>query len=110
MTYKQPKDLRPRDDRDARRRFAAQLRAGRAALGWSQSDLGEKTGVTQRAIYKVENAATAPRQFTRLRIERAFGDAGVEFESSTAGGFTMFVRPAAGGGRPKRSPHRRAAR
>jgi hypothetical protein len=69
--------------------------------------------VTQRAIYKVENAATAPRHLTRRRIEKAFGDAGVAFESSQAGGFTMFVRSVAGDsapGRPKRSPHRRGAR
>jgi transcriptional regulator with XRE-family HTH domain len=114
MTHKPPKvDLPPQDDQDTRQRFAAQLRAGRAALGWSQTELGEKTGVTQRAIYKVENAATEPRRLTRQRIEKAFGDAGVAFESSRAGGFTMFVRAVDGDlppDRPKRSPHRRAAR
>jgi transcriptional regulator with XRE-family HTH domain len=114
MTHKPSKaDLRPHDEQDARQLFAAKLRAGRAALGWSQTDLGEKTGVTQRAIYKVENAATAPRQLTRLRIEKAFGDAGIAFESSQAGGFTMVVRPVAGArppARPKRSPRRRGAR
>jgi transcriptional regulator with XRE-family HTH domain len=114
MTQKHPKaDPRPHADHDTRALFAAQLRAARAALGWSQTDLGEKTGVTQRAIYKVENAATEPRQLTRRRIEKAFGDAGVEFESSQAGGFTMIVRSVAGDrppAHPKRSPHRRAAR
>src|SRR5262249_38394547 len=92
--------------------FAAQIRAARAVLGWSQTDLGERTGVTQRAIYRVENGATAPRQLTRLRIERAFGEAGVAFESSQTGGFTMFVRAVGGGrqpGHPKLSRRRQAA-
>jgi predicted transcriptional regulator len=33
-------------------------------LGWSQTDLGERTGVTQRAIYRIEDGATRPRQLT----------------------------------------------
>jgi transcriptional regulator with XRE-family HTH domain len=104
MSSKQSKtDLRPHEARDARQQFAAQIRAGRAVLGWSQTDLGERTGVTQRAIYRVENGATQPRQLTRLRIERAFGDAGIAFESSQSGGFTMSVRPV-NGGRPSARP------
>jgi transcriptional regulator with XRE-family HTH domain len=96
-------DLRSHGARDERQQFAAQIRAGRAVLGWSQTDLGERTGVTQRAIYRVENGATQPRQLTRLRIEKAFDDAGVAFESLQSGGFTMSVR-SANGGRPSGSP------
>jgi transcriptional regulator with XRE-family HTH domain len=106
-------DLRSHGAQDARQLFAAQIRAGRAVLGWSQTDLGERTGVTQRAIYRVENGASQPRQLTRLRIEKAFGDAGVAFEISQAGGFTMIVRSVNGGrpsGRPKLSRHRPEAR
>ena len=98
---------------DTRQLFAAQLRAGRAVLGWSQTDLGERIGVTQRAIYRVENGATQPRQLTRLRIKKAFGDAGVAFESSQTGGFTMFVRSVAADRSPARPtliPRRQAAR
>ncbi len=113
MSNKQSKtDSRSHGDGDARRQFAAQIRAGRAALGWSQTDLGERTGVTQRAIYRVENGATEPRQLTRSRIEKAFNDAGVVFEGSQTGGFTMSVRPANGGrpsSRPRLSRHRLAA-
>jgi DNA-binding XRE family transcriptional regulator len=98
---------------DERQLFAAQIRAGRAVLGWSQTDLGERTGVTQRAIYRIEDGATRPRQLTRSRIEKAFGDAGVEFKKLQTGGFTMFVR-VAGAGRtaphPRLSPPRREAR
>jgi DNA-binding XRE family transcriptional regulator len=106
-------DLPSRRVQDERQLFAAQIRAGRAVLGWSQTDLGERTGVTQRAIYRIEDGATRPRQLTRLRIEKAFGDAGVEFKRLQTGGFTMFVRVAAAGrapAHPKLSPPRREAR
>ena len=106
-------DLPSRRVQDERQLFAAQIRAGRAVLGWSQTDLGERTGVTQRAIYRIEDGATRPRQLTRLRIEKAFGDAGVEFKRLQTGGFTMFVRFAAAGrapAHPKLSPPRREAR
>ena len=106
-------DVPSRGVQDERQIFAAQIRAGRAVLGWSQTDLGERTGVTQRAIYRIEDGATRPRQLTRLRIEKAFGDAGVEFKKLQTGGFTMFVRVAAAGrapAHPKLSPPRREAR
>jgi DNA-binding XRE family transcriptional regulator len=106
-------DVPSRGVQDERQLFAAQIRAGRAVLGWSQTDLGERTGVTQRAIYRIEDGATRPRQLTRLRIEKAFGDAGVEFKRLQTGGFTMFVRLAAAGrtpAHPKLSPPRREAR
>ena len=114
LTDKQSKSASPSDlMQDHRQLFAAQIRAGRAVLGWSQTDLGERTGVTQRAIYRVEVGATEPRQLTRLRIEKAFDDAGVEFRSSPTGGFTMLVRPARRSRRvvrPEGARHRRAAR
>ena len=31
--------------------FAAEIRAGRAVLGWSQTELARRTAVTQRAIF-----------------------------------------------------------
>jgi transcriptional regulator with XRE-family HTH domain len=114
MTNKHSKpDMRSNGAQDARQLFAAQIRAARAVLGWSQTDLGERTGVTQRAIYRVENGATEPRQLTRLRIEKAFDDAGVAFESLQTGGFTMSVRPVNGvraSGRPKLSRRQPEAR
>ena len=106
-------DMPSRGIQDERQLFAAQIRAGRAALGWSQTDLGERTGVTQRAIYRIEDGATLPRQLTRLRIEKTFGEAGVEFKKLPTGGFTMFVRSAAAGqnpDHPKPSPPRREAK
>jgi transcriptional regulator with XRE-family HTH domain len=87
-THAQPNDF-PEDEAQL---FAAEIRAGRAVLGWSQTDLGNRTGVTQRAIYRIEDGASRPRKLTRLRIEKAFDDAGIEFKSSQTNGFTMRVR------------------
>jgi transcriptional regulator with XRE-family HTH domain len=106
-------DLPLRRGQDERQLFAAQLRAGRAVLGWSQTDLGERTGVTQRAVYRIEDGATRPRQLTRVRIEKAFGEAGVEFKRLQTGGFIMVVRVAPAGrtpAHPKLSLPRREAR
>ena len=106
-------ELPSRRIQDDRQLFAAQLRAGRAVLGWSQTDLGERIGVTQRAVYRIEDGATRPRQLTRPRIEKAFGETGVKFKKLPTGGFTMFVRSAAAGqnpDHPKLSEPRREAR
>src|ERR1700735_4831601 len=81
--------------------FAAEIRAGRAVLGWSQTDLGNRTGVTQRELSRLEDGGSRPRKLTRLRIEKAFDDAGIEFKSSQTSGFTMRVRLA--GSRQERS-------
>jgi len=71
--------------------FAAQMRAARAALGWSQTELGRRAKVTQRAIYQLEKAAVRARHQTEVRINKVFKDAGVEFEQLPNGGFEMSV-------------------
>ena len=71
--------------------FAAKLRGARAVLGWTQTQLGKKAGLTQRAIYRIEIAASEARQDTRSRIENVLKDAGIDFEDVPNGGFRMFV-------------------
>jgi transcriptional regulator with XRE-family HTH domain len=71
--------------------FAARMRAARAVLGWSQTELGKRAKVTQRAIYRLEKAAVRARHQTEVRINQAFQDAGVEFEELPNGGFEMSV-------------------
>lgn len=71
--------------------FAARMRAARAVLGWSQTELGKRAKVTQRAIYRLEKAAVRARHQTEVRINKAFKDAGVEFEDLPNGGFEMSV-------------------
>ena len=72
-------------------RFAAELRAARAVLGWSQTELAKRTAVTQRAIYCIEQNIVHPRKQTEVRIIEAFTDAGLQFERLTNGGFKMTV-------------------
>ena len=75
-----------------RRAFAAKIRAARAILGWSQSELGLRVGMTQRAIHKLEQGDTEPRRATVRAIDEAWREQGIEFEDLADGGFRVNVR------------------
>ncbi len=75
-----------------RRAFAAKIRAARAVLGWSQSELGLRVGLTQRAIHKLEQGDTEPRRATVRAIDAVWREQGIEFEDLTDGGFRLNVR------------------
>ncbi len=75
-----------------RRAFAAKIRAARAILGWSQSELGLRVGLTQRAIHKLEQGDTEPRRATVRAIEEVWRGQGIEFEDLADGGFRLNVR------------------
>lgn len=79
---------RPKADRLL---LAARIRAARAVLIWSQSELGKKARVTQRAIYRIETAGVKARRLTQVRINKVLKDAGIEFEELPNGGFEMIV-------------------
>jgi DNA-binding XRE family transcriptional regulator len=87
--------------------FAAKVRAGRAVLGWSQTELGKRIGVAQRTIHLIEKAMTTARRRTQEEIDKAFRDAGLVFRSSKNGGlnlsveFAVIVRNAPGSPAPK---------
>ena len=63
----------------------------RAALGWSQTELARRTGLTQRAIYRLENAAAGCRKSTISAIDAAFDEAGLRFQRMPDGGFSVTV-------------------
>jgi predicted transcriptional regulator len=71
--------------------FAAEIRAGRAVLGWSQTELAKRTAVTQRAIHCIEQNIVRPRTQTEKRIMEVFTDAGLRFDRLSSGGFKMTV-------------------
>ena len=71
--------------------FAAEVRAARAVLGWSQTKLARRTAVTQRAIYRIEKGVVLPREKTKSNILKTFSDAGLRFELQANGGFKMIV-------------------
>jgi DNA-binding XRE family transcriptional regulator len=75
--------------------FAAEVRAARAVLGWSQTELAKRTAVTQRAIYCIEQNIVQPRMQTEEHIIEVFTDAGLRFERLSSGGFKMTVSSAA---------------
>lgn len=58
-----------------------QIRAARAALGWSATTLADKAGVALRTIARFEQTDGMPqtRLATILVIRRVFEDAGIEF-------------------------------
>lgn len=74
-----------------RHQFAAKVRAGRAILGWSQTELGRRSGLSQRSIYRLELAAVDVRRSTVVSLETVFANAGVDFEHLPDGGFKVVV-------------------
>jgi DNA-binding XRE family transcriptional regulator len=78
---------------EERREFAAKVRAARAVLGWSQAELGQRVGVTQRSINRLEQAGVDVRRSTAVAIEGVLRDEGVSFEVVPSGGFRILVQP-----------------
>ena len=74
--------------------FAAKIRMARALLGWSQSELAYRVGLTQRGIHKLEQGETDPRRATVRGIEAVWDEEGIEFEETADGGFRISVRAA----------------
>jgi predicted transcriptional regulator len=64
-----------------------QIRAGRALLGWSQSELARQAGLSLPTIKRVE-AGAGPRVSAeaRIQIKMALERGGVEFIAENGGG------------------------
>ncbi len=77
-----------------RQAFAAKLRMTRALIGWSQSDLALRVGLTQRSVHKLEQGDTEPRRATVYVIKQLWAEQGIEFEELADGGFRVSARPA----------------
>lgn len=56
-----------------------QIRAARALLDWSQSDLAEHAGLSQTGIARIENGTNKPNSSTLEKINSAFDQNGIEF-------------------------------
>lgn len=57
----------------------SQIRAARALLNWSQSDLARASHMANSSIKNIENENTSARRETILQIKDAFESNGVEF-------------------------------
>ena len=56
-----------------------QIRAARALLDWSQSDLADHAGLSQTGIARIENGTNQPNSSTLNKIKAAFENADIEF-------------------------------
>ena len=81
--------------RTDRRAFAAKVRLARAVLGWSQSELGTRIGLTQRAIHKLEQGETEPRRTTVYALEEVWREQKIDFEDRADGGFRVSIHSTA---------------
>ncbi|MCB9987779.1 MAG: helix-turn-helix transcriptional regulator [Rhodospirillales bacterium] len=61
----------------------AQIRAARALLGWSQTDLADHAGLSQTGIARLENGTNSPNAATMEKINAAFDRADIEFLGDT---------------------------
>ena len=70
-----------------------QLRAARALLGWSQTELAEKAGLSLPTVKRVETA-NGPRvsDAARYALQRALESGGVEFIDENGGGPGLRLR------------------
>jgi len=62
--------------------FAAQVRAARGLLGWSQAQLAENIGVSRSAIVDLESVKRRPHEGTVYVLVSEFMRAGVNFTGS----------------------------
>jgi predicted transcriptional regulator len=64
-----------------------QIRGGRALLGWSQTTLAERAGMSLPTVKRVE-AESGPRvsEVARMRLRRTLESGGIEFIDENGGG------------------------
>jgi len=61
----------------------AQIRAARALLDWSQSDLADHAGMSQTGVARIENGTNKPNSSTLDKIRIAFDRGDIEFIGET---------------------------
>jgi DNA-binding XRE family transcriptional regulator len=65
--------------------YAAQVRAARALLGWSQGELAERAGISKQSVNRIESGNMDARLSTVSALGEAFRSAGVEMGEDAAG-------------------------
>ncbi len=58
--------------------FAAEIRASRGLLNWSQGELAERGGVSKQSVTRIENGTMDPRFSTMTALNEAIRSNGVE--------------------------------
>src|SRR6185312_8030604 len=72
---------------------AAQCRAARALIGWSQDQLEAASRVAKKTIADFERGATSPYARTLQDLRRALEEAGVDFIPSNGSGAGVRLLP-----------------
>ncbi len=65
--------------------YAAQIRAARALLNWSQGDLAQRAGISKQSVNRIENGSMDARFSTMTALNDAIRGAGVEMGEDTNG-------------------------
>jgi transcriptional regulator with XRE-family HTH domain len=71
---------------------AAQCRAARGLLDWSQQELADRAGLGIVTIRQIEVGITDPRRATLAVLKQAFERAGIEFIDENGGGPGVRIR------------------
>jgi transcriptional regulator with XRE-family HTH domain len=71
---------------------AAQCRAARGLLDWSQQELADRAGLGIVTIRQIEADITDPRRATLVVLKQAFERAGIEFIDENGGGAGVRIR------------------
>ena len=71
---------------------AAQCRAARGLLDWSQQELADRAGLGIVTIRQIEADITEPRRATLAVLKQAFERAGIEFIDENGGGPGVRIR------------------
>jgi transcriptional regulator with XRE-family HTH domain len=69
------------------------LRAARSVLGWSQTELASRAGISKPALNRLERFESEPRLETVLKIEEALSAAGVVLERQSDGKSSIILQP-----------------
>jgi predicted transcriptional regulator len=72
--------------------FAAQIRAARGLLDWSQDDLASHSGVSRTVIARLEAGQTDARTSTTTSIRLAFKLAGIRLVDDDQGWFGVLLQ------------------
>jgi predicted transcriptional regulator len=65
--------------------YAAQIRAARGLLNWSQGELAERAGVSKQSVTRIENGSMDARFSTMTAMNDAIRSAGVEMTEDATG-------------------------
>ena len=72
-----------------RLKLGAKLRATRAILNISQTELALKVGLTQRSVHRLEQGQVDPKRGTSHRLERFWRRSGISIVDMPDGSFSI---------------------